>query len=298
MKRLWQYNYSNELYHKNGYKYIDRIKTSKGWRYIYDTGKKVGNFFTAKNERTAVKEAKQEESYARKYGSFYKPVASRRFKYDSNYDRVRNDSFKREKTGTFKKGSQAAWYANAYDASARRRRAEDKLEKSKTIPGAVIRGKKAVNNFIAKLKYNADKTYTKSSDAASKSIKNGKKKVEDVIGLTARKKVENAYVKRSATDRAELRSRYGANDATVKDHTYTIRSRAALNEEAHKHQKRAIEEQRKAYMAYKQTPLGKVENLIGRGGVSNKVLKRENEAFNAEYQRLKKQEEEKKKKKR
>lgn len=46
---MWRYRYTDELYHKFGFKYIDKILTDKGYRYIYDSNEATKRASRSKN---------------------------------------------------------------------------------------------------------------------------------------------------------------------------------------------------------------------------------------------------------
>lgn len=284
---MWQYRYSDELYHKNGFKYIDKIRTSRGWRYIYDTGKNIQNklFGPSRNEINSARDT-------------YKRSRNRYAYYSNRRERLSNqfNSLRSKTTSTVKNIANTAkrqvikeqWAKvapKALNTLDRMHDADNKLsalkkEKANSVVGkvssAISAGKRKASSIIEKLRSKTVEAYKN----ASKNYEVGKKKAKDIIGLTARQKVTGAYIKKMVADREATRAEYTAKDSNAKN--------AAV-----KRWYNAVENQKQAMTSYWKTPLGRVETFFGRGGVPERVSKRENEISNAEYRRLREEEEKK-----
>jgi len=250
VRRLWQYNYSNELYHKNGYKYVDRIKTSKGWRYIYDTvlggdkkkamQKAADNYALAATSKSNANYnyKSAEKTYARtRMSPKYKPgtltnATDRQIRSDRNYSNAVKTYSKAEK---------------AYNRS---------------VLGMAENTGKAVSNFYKR----------------TKDVYNDKKRnIKDTIGIGAKKKVQKAADKYAlaaqshaiSRSNAEAESRRirkndsGKNSDAMLDNWYNAQKK---NIEAWDRDDSARYNYKKAVKAYDSSMLGKIEKASNRVG--------------------------------
>ena len=284
---MWQYKYSDELYHKNGFKYLDKIRTSSGWCYIYDTGKNIQNrlFGPSKREindaRDSYKRNRNRYSY---YSSKRKSLANQHDSLNTNTNSpvkiAANKARQRVIREQWAKASSKAIDSYFDGEDSKRKLSALNKEKANSVAGkvssAISAGKRKASSIVEKLRSKTVEAYKN----ASKNYEVGKKKAKDIIGLTARQKVTGAYIKKMVADREATRTEYTAKDPNVK--------KAAV-----KRWYNAVENQKQAMTSYWKTPLGRVATFFGRGGVPERVSKRENEISNAEYRRLREEEEKK-----
>lgn len=252
---MWRYRYTDELYHKNGYKYIDKIRTSKGWRYIYD--KVLGG-----NKKKAMQKAA--DNYA---------------KEANNYMQVK---YRGHPLGL-------------YDYAVRRRDAQNKYEEAKKTYNRSIIGKaENVGKAISKAYKNSFKEVKRDIRKIANKGKKFTDKIIDKLGGKEYKKMEEAWKKVAAADRSRLRASEGRFDrrinlsSSINDHRdkYNRRTRNQILDEAEKQLRRREKEYWDTVYKFAGTPIGKVAKFFGKTGVSDKLRRQTATEWVKEKERL------------